>query len=177
MHPCLVVRHAAAEHAASPGLDAERELSAEGAATLARVAAGLAAAAPAPALSLTSPYARARQTAAAVAAAFGGVEVTEEPTLAAGGTPADILAALVAHCRGDAGGIAVIGHEPDLGRFASYGLAGTSRSFLSLRKGGACLLEFPALPRAGNAPLVWALDPEHLEALGARARRRDDATA
>ena len=173
MHPCLVIRHGVPEDEAATGLDADRALTSAGAASMQRVAAGLAAASPAPEAVLTSPVARARETADLVAAAFGGVPVIEEPALAAGGTAADILGALVAHCRGDTGGVALVGHEPDLGRFASYALAATSRSFVSLRKGGCCLLEFPALPRAGNATLEWALDPVHLEALAAARADRD----
>ena len=177
MHLCLVIRHGPAEESTDSGLDRERPLTAEGAAAMRRGAAGLAACTRAPEVILTSPYRRARETAEAVAEAFGGVPVREEPALAAGGTAADVLAALVACCRGDTGGFAIVGHEPDLGRFVSYALAASSRSFHALRKGGACLLEFPALPRAGNATLEWALDPVHLEAMGARVRRPRNAPA
>lgn len=177
MHLCLVIRHGAAEETADSGLDRDRPLSAQGAAAMRRIAAGIAASTEPPEIVLTSPYLRTRQTATAVADAFGGIPVREEPGLAAGSTPADIMAALVAGCRGDIGGIALVGHEPDLGRFVSYALAASSRSFHALRKGGACLLEFPALPRAGNATLEWALDPVHLEAMAPRTRHSRGATA
>lgn len=174
MHPCLVIRHGVAEEGAAGG-DRERALTAAGRASMQRYAAGFASTAPRPGCILSSPYRRARETADIVAAAFGGVPVTEEPALGAGAAPADILGALVACCRGDRGAVALIGHEPDLGRFVSYALAATSRSFHSLRQGGGCLLEFPALPRAGNATLEWAVDPVHLEALTVDHRARRDA--
>jgi phosphohistidine phosphatase len=175
MHPCLVIRHGVAEEGVDGG-DRERALTTAGRAVMQRCAAGLAATAPRPTCILSSPYRRARETADIVAAAFGGVQVIEERALGAGATPADILGALVACCRGDRGAVALIGHEPDLGRFVSYALAATSRSFHALRQGGGCLIEFPALPRAGNATLEWAVDPVHLEALAVEHEARRGAT-
>lgn len=172
MHACLVIRHGAAEERAPSGADADRALTEAGAEQMRAVAAGLAAIERPPAAVLASPYRRARQTGDIVAAAFGDVPVFEEAALASGAAAADVLAALVGRLDGDTGGLAVVGHEPDLGRFASYALAATARSFISLRKGAACLLEFPATPRAGNATLEWALDPEHLVAVAARAEAR-----
>lgn len=170
MHQCLVIRHGAAEESAVSGNDADRALTSAGIEQMRAVAAGLAAIGQPPAEVLTSPYRRARETGDIVAGAFGGVTVVEEATLASGATAADILVALAGRLDGNSGCLAVVGHEPDLGRFVSYALAATARSFVSLRKGGACLLEFPATPRAGNATLEWALDPDHLTAVGARAR-------
>jgi len=176
MHSCLVIRHGAAEDRAPSGLDADRALTPEGAEQMRAVAVGLAVAERPPAQILCSPYRRARETADAVAVAFGGIPVVEVEALQSGAAAGDMLAALAAAMRGDTGGIALVGHEPDLGRFVSYALAATARSFTSLRKGGACLLEFPATPRAGNATLEWALDPEHLVALGGRPAARSGSS-
>lgn len=166
MHPCLVIRHGAAEDVARSGLDADRALTAEGHTAMAAAAAGLTASAAPPDLILTSPYTRARQTADIVARAFRVHEVEPVDALASGATGADILAALAQRCAGSSGSFAVVGHEPDLGRFVSYALAASARGFHSLRKGSACLLEFPAMPRAGNATLEWAMEPQHLSAVG-----------
>ena len=125
-----------------------------------------------PLVVLTSPYRRTVQTAERVAAAIGGGPVEPLDELAPGAAPGTILEAVRAHCPGDRGGVAVVGHEPDLGRFVSHALAGSWRSFCALRKGAACLLEFPAVPRAGNATLEWALEPGHLLAVAAGARAR-----
>ena len=172
MHPCLVIRHGLAESDTGGGPDAGRPLSAEGAAEMEQIGAGLATLQRAPLVVLTSPYRRTVQTAERIAAAFGEVPVEPLEELAPGAAPGAILDAVSAHCPGDRGGVAVVGHEPDLGRFASYALAGSMRSFCALRKGAACLLEFPAVPRAGNATLEWALEPGHLLAIAAGARAR-----
>ena len=175
MHPCLVIRHGTAEDRAASGRDEDRELTRAGEAAIERCAGGLVLAAPAPEFILASPHLRARRTAEIVAEAFGAVEVIPEPALAPGSTPADILGALVARCSSNTGAVSLVGHEPDLGRFVSYALAATSRSFVALRTGGAMLLEFPALPRAGNATLEWALDPVHLEAMAVQPQERRNA--
>lgn len=169
MHPCLVIRHGAAEDQAASGLDADRALTAEGREVMAEVARGLAVTAPVPTVVLSSPFTRARETAGIVAQAFGDVHVEPLAALGAGATAADILAALAYRCDRPGGGFAVVGHEPDLGRFISYALAASARGFHSPRKGGASLLEFPATPRAGNATLDWAMEPRHLRAVGRQA--------
>lgn len=166
MHPCLVIRHGAAEDHGLSRLDADRALTLEGREAMGAAARGLAAITPAPGVILSSPFTRARETADIVARAFGDTEVELLDALACGAAAADILAALVQRCEGPDGGLAVVGHEPDLGRFISYALAASARGFHSPRKGGASLLEFPATPRAGNATLEWVMDPHHLRAVG-----------
>lgn len=172
MHPCLVIRHGLADSAAPGGLDAERALTEEGMAEMEQIGAGLAVLQRAPMIVLSSPYRRAMQTAEKVADAFGGLDLEPVEALAPGATPDRILQVIAAHCPGDRGGVAVIGHEPDLGRFVSFALAASTRSFCALRKGAACLLEFPAVPRAGNATLEWALEPGHLLSVAASVRAR-----
>jgi len=112
----------------------------------------------------TSPLARAIQTADHVARAFG-VEAAEElhAILPAGG-PAGVMPWLAARSKLDL--VALVGHEPQLGRLASWLLARTSSPFLQLKKGGACLLDLGARPRPGGAKLVWMLPPAQLRRLG-----------
>jgi len=45
-------------------------------------------------------------------------------------------------------------------------LTGRKPSFISLKKGAACLLEFREQPKACGAKLVWALAPSQLRQLG-----------
>lgn len=177
MHFCLVVRHGAALESAPSGLDQDRELSGAGVADMERIAVGLAAVSRRVDLVLTSPFQRARQTADIVARTLGNLPVRVEPVLASGAEPDAMLEALFACCEGQGDGIALVGHEPDLGRLISYALAGSQRSFHPLRKGGACALELPARPRAGNASLEWAMDPGHLSALAPCVRDRRGASA
>jgi phosphohistidine phosphatase len=105
-----------------------------------------------------------------VARALNGLPVQEEPALASGAAPEVVMQTLADSCENASGGIALVGHEPDLGYFISHALAASSRSFHQLRKGGACLLELPARPRAGTATLDWALDPAQARALAAGGR-------
>ncbi len=177
MHACLVIRHGAAQELGPTGRDEDRALTHDGRVDMERIAIGLAAATRPVEAVVTSPFRRAHETAVIVASALGNLPVRTEPALASGAEPEVMLAAVAAHFEGNGGGIAVVGHEPDLGRFISYALAGTTRSFHPLRKGAACLLELPALPRAGNASLEWALDPVHLRALAPCARDRRGASA
>lgn len=177
MHTCLVIRHGAAQESAPSGRDEDRALSSEGIAEIERIAVGLAAITRPVEAVVASPFRRARETGEIVAGALGNLPLYAEPALASGAEPETMLAAIAARFEGSRGGLAIVGHEPDLGRFISYALAGTTRSFHPLRKGAACLLELPALPRAGNASLEWALDPQHLRGLAPCARDRRGASA
>lgn len=172
MHPCLVIRHGFSQDAAPSGLDADRSLTPEGSEEMQQIGQGLAFLQRAPRIIVTSPYRRAVETAQQIAAAFGGVPVKTVEALAPGAAPATVLEVVAANCPGDRSSIAVVGHEPDLGRFVSHALSGSGRSYYSLRKGAACLLEFPAVPRAGNATLEWALEPGHLLAIASCLRSR-----
>ena len=64
--------------------------------------------------------------------------------------------------------VALVGHEPQLGTFAGWMCTGLQESFLSLKKGGACLLRLKADVKPGRATLVWSLAPRQLRALGSR---------
>jgi phosphohistidine phosphatase len=103
-----VVRHGRAESSA-PGGDAERRLTAEGRDGFLAHARALA-----PALRIarivTSPLARARETAALLAAAVGAA-VVEDPALAAGASSGAEVLRLGARL-GE--GTALVGHNPEL---------------------------------------------------------------
>lgn len=170
MHPCLVVRHGKAADTAPSGRDADRALTGPGIEEMERIAVALATITPPLELVLTSPFRRARQTADIVARALTDLPVQEDSALASGAAPEAMMEALVGYCQNASGGIALVGHEPDLGHLVSNALAGSTRSFHQLRKGGACLLELPAIPRAGTATLDWALDPAQLRALAPSGR-------
>jgi len=93
------------------------------------------------------------------------VEAAEElPALQPDGAPADVVPWLTARARLDV--VALVGHEPQLGRLASWLLARSTSPFLQLKKGGACLLDLGPRPRAGGARLVWMLAPAQLRRLG-----------
>ena len=163
----LLVRHAIAEErhdfARTGRDDGERPLTARGRSRMRAAARGLRAQVDGIDLLATSPLVRAAQTAKIVSEAFDGCPVEEVEVLAMG--PADAFLSwyrMVA----DTGLVAVVGHEPYLGEWASWLLAGPSADFLVFKKGGACLLEFPEGIDPGRAVLRWHLAPSQLRTLG-----------
>jgi phosphohistidine phosphatase len=163
----LVVRHGLAgdreEFAFTGRPDSERPLTKEGRVKMRRTAAGLAKTLPELDLVATSPLVRAVQTAEVVADAFGGMELTIVDELSPERAPDDLLPWLRSHDPGNV--IAVVGHEPHLGFLVGWLLTGRHESFVELKKGAACLLEFDDPPAAGGATLLWSLQPGQLRDL------------
>lgn len=162
----LVVRHAIAgdrdAYARTGRPDHERPLTDEGRKKMRANARGLRAVVPALDLLASSPFARARETAEILAAAYDGMAVTEVPALASGGSRDE----LVAWLRGQrVERAAVVGHEPDLGELIAWLATGDATPFVGLKKGGACLLACPGAPGPGHAELRWVLTPKLLRSL------------
>lgn len=167
----LLVRHAVAEdreHFARTGRDdTERPLTALGRRRVRRAAAGLMRVLPKVDTIATSPLTRAVETAVVLAGTYGIANVRELTQLSPGRPSGELLNWLKK--QSDDGAIVVVGHEPDLGRTASWLLCGIHESFLPLKKGGACLIEFDGAVEAGAAMLAWVLRPRELRRLGNRA--------
>jgi phosphohistidine phosphatase len=159
-----LVRHAIAEErgAAWPD-DSLRPLTDEGARRWRRQAAGLAAIAARPDQILTSPFARARQTADLLAAAFARKpKVVEMPALQPGVKARDVLRVLAPV--GRQASIALVGHEPGLGELAAL-LVGF-RTAPEFKKGGVARIDVAILPPPpGSGTLQWWLTPRILRAL------------
>jgi len=171
----LVVRHAIAEDRVSFGRskehdqkgDSARPLTPEGRSKMERGALGLKWMVPEVELLATSPYKRALDTAEIIADAYGGLSVERVPDLAPGGGVDRVVGWLAdRHARGV---VAIVGHEPDLSRLVCALLVAANGPFLELRKGAACLLEFPGAVATGAATLDWFLGPKHLRRLAERA--------
>ena len=163
----LVIRHALArdkaEFSRTGKPDSLRPLVAEGRAKMHKAAKGLLALVPEIELLATSPFVRAAQTADIVSKRFR-VKAVIVPDLAANRRPKDLLPWLKAQGSKDV--VAIVGHEPYIGWLASLLLSGSEASFLELRKGGACLLEFTRAIAPGRARLLWALTCSQLRRLG-----------
>lgn len=102
---------------------------------------------------ISSPLLRARQTAQILADALGRERwVVDAGVLAPGLEQAALWTYLNEHYA-KASNIALIGHEPDLGRLASRLLTGGENLTLRLRKAGVCWLEFPE-GQNGNGSLA-----------------------
>jgi phosphohistidine phosphatase len=166
----LLIRHAIAEerdHFARTGRsDDDRPLTDKGRRRMRLAAKGLRALIEEIDLLTTSPLIRAAETADIVSEEFGGTPVEEIEMLAMG--PADAFLSWY-RTVADMGLVAVVGHEPYLGEWASWLLAGPAADFMVFKKGGACLLEFPDRIDPGRAVLQWHLAPAHLRTLGGRA--------
>jgi len=80
-----------------------------------------------------------------------------------GGSPQELLA-LLARTRGQR--LAVIGHQPDLGRLIASCLPGSAASAaFELRKMAVALIAFHGSPRVGQGELHWLVPPKLLRAI------------
>ncbi len=172
MTPCIaLVRHALAADAEPGQSDAERALTDEGRKRARKAAKGLCAVVAALPRIAHSPLPRAVESAAILAAAYTpSGTLVELPALAPGGDPEAVFRWLRDHHDGHPW-IALVGHEPDLGRWAALALSGAAGDYLPLKKSGVCLLEMPGGLEPGGGRLVAHLPPRLLRDL---ASRRDD---
>jgi phosphohistidine phosphatase len=163
----LLVRHGQAGKA-DPGKypdDDLRPLTPKGRKAFKKAAKGLRAQAADPALILTSPVLRARQTADLLADGLGLKEksIRALPELHHAVPPAKALARLARLRLPRA--VAIVGHEPWLGEFLSLMIAGGARSARTeLDKGGAALVRADS-PAKGGGVLVWLMTREQLASL------------
>ena len=121
----ILWRHAEAEEGEN---DLARELTPKGEKQAARVAEWLLQRLPAKFTLISSPAARAQQTAAAL-----GVPVKTVKDVAPGAAVSAILKA--ANWPEQKGSVVLVGHQPDLGRAAAFLLAG-AQTEVSIKKGG-----------------------------------------
>ena len=156
----VLIRHARAEERALLKRDHTRALTVDGRRRMRKAARGLHILLPGLSQIATSPLTRARQTAAIVAEARDDIDVTLLPALAPGEPARAVLVWLRAQ-PADAT-LALVGHEPDLGRFAAWLLSGRATGFVQFKKGAAALIEFSGAPAAGNGTLVWLLTAAQL---------------
>jgi phosphohistidine phosphatase len=159
----LVVRHAIAFER-SPARwpdDAERPLTPEGTERARKAAEGLKRIGAPPARVLASPLRRAQETASILTRFAGWPEATVCVQLLPGAAPEELLA-LLARDRS----LAVVGHEPAVGRLIAACLpGGAGAAAFEMKKMGVALLEFPGAARAGRGRLVWLLPPKILRAV------------
>jgi phosphohistidine phosphatase len=164
----LVVRHAAAEDkdefARAGRSDDLRPLTADGKRDMREAARGLRNVVPKLDLLATSPLVRAIETAEIVGAVYEREHVVIDE-LRPESRYDDLARWARQHATKEV--VAVVGHEPHLSGLASWLLAGSSRSFIDLKKGAACLLEIEDTA-AASAMLLWSVTPRQLRGLGRR---------
>jgi phosphohistidine phosphatase len=165
MH-CVLFRHGiAVQREEWKGNDAARPLSEKGAKRTRQAVRGLLSLGVMPTHLLTSPLARAHETARVVQETFGGkltVKLCDELLPDA---PPDKIVPLL-HALPLSACAICVGHEPHLGEAAGLLLFGKPVAGLSLKKAGACLIDLPAAIKAGRGRLLWWLTPGQLRLLG-----------
>ena len=164
-----LMRHGIALQADDPAgtLDADRPLSSKGIKRTRKIARGMRRLGLSFDALLTSPLARARQTADLVATVLGAEALVEEISgLSPESTVEHLLFGLTRyHDRND---VLLVGHEPLLSNSVSHLLGGKSaRNTLNMefKKGGLCRVEIDALPLAAPGKLHWLLTPKQLRCI------------
>lgn len=163
MPTLYLVRHAIAEER-GPDYpdDTKRPLTRRGRERMRRGVAGFRALRPGVELILTSPLVRAVQTAEILSLGLDDAPIEALPALAPGHSPRQVAQALAEASQVDV--IAVVGHEPDLGKLAAWLIA--SRRPLPFRKGGMARIDVKSLPPAQNGTLIWHATPRLLRSIG-----------
>jgi phosphohistidine phosphatase len=113
-------------------------------------------------LILSSPYARARQTAEIIAESFNA---RKKPTFAECLTPGGSSKKLVELLNGfdpPPENVLLVGHEPYLSELISRLVSGDTRPSVTMKKGGLCKLAVESLQHGRCASLEWLLTPKQM---------------
>ncbi|MER3416880.1 MAG: phosphohistidine phosphatase SixA [Gemmataceae bacterium] len=156
-----LIRHAEAVSAQElPGDDAARSLTAEGKEQARRAGYWLRRLGIALDAVYTSPLLRAQQTAEvlyqALAASADRVPIVECPALAPGGKPKQVAKFLRKQPLTQ---VALIGHEPDLGRLTGWWIGSRKLRCVYAKAGIGCI-QFDGAPDKGAGTLLWLARPE-----------------
>ncbi len=164
----LIIRHAIAfEHDRRRWRDdAARPLSPAGIRRARKAAAGLKQFSRTPNRLLTSPLARARQTAQILTDVAGWPRAEEVRELA----PEERGTALLNLLRNESGQlVAVVGHQPGLGQLLSACLLADDRDLrIDFKKNAVACVSFDGPPKAGRAALKWLATPRMLRGFRSR---------
>jgi phosphohistidine phosphatase len=159
-----ILRHGIAEDLSKTGADSDRQLTPEGRRKTAETARALAALGVEFDKVLSSPYARAWQTAEIVVEELGCPKLLVRCEELASGEP---MKALLAELReATCASLLIVGHEPDLSRLISVLLCGTPNLAITMKKGGLARLSFGGRILPAEGRLDWLLAPKHLGRLG-----------
>jgi len=114
---------------------------------------------------ITSPLARAKETAEIVAKVVApNAPLTECEALAPGGSLQGLLSLLAQHA--DRTRVLLVGHEPDLSLLAGHLMGAGAKANLGFKKGGCCLIRLTEVPPRSAGELVWWATPRLLRKLG-----------
>jgi phosphohistidine phosphatase len=161
-----LLRHGIAEPRKANGAseDADRKLTDEGRSKLAKAAKGLDRLGAEFDWIVTSPLARALETAQIVAATMKSPAHVECCAALRPGEPAEKLLAYLKK-KPEMRNVLLVGHEPDLSLLAADWVGADAGANFEMKKGGCCLIECDRLPEHTPGRLVWWLPPRVLRAL------------
>jgi phosphohistidine phosphatase len=111
---------------------------------------------------LSSPFARAWQTAEILLQVGLSNRLEVADYLAPAGEMSAWLDWLLTWKTGSQGTLALVGHEPDLSRWAEILLWGEYKGVITLKKAGVIGLAVPDSEPVGNASLFWLTPPRLL---------------
>ncbi len=158
-----ILRHGIAEDGKPGQSDADRALTAEGKKKLREALKALRRAGVSPDLILSSPYRRARETAAVAASIFGYQgDVVETRALTPLSSPEDVWSQLRTHKNKDR--VLISGHEPLLSTFIAYLLDAPSLT-IDLKKGSMVRIDIEVLGPRPRALLRWMVVPRLFQKL------------
>lgn len=160
-----IVRHAIAVPPGTRGIpEDERPLTDDGVRKMKEAAEGLGRLKARPALILSSPLRRARQTAEIlqdVLASRTALEVTD--SLAPAGKRSGLYAEILARASLDS--LMIVGHQPSLGQIAGEIVWGSADCFVEFKKGGACAIDLEQEGPPPRGSLLWLMTPSALRKL------------
>lgn len=161
-----IMRHGlAAERSVTTVMeDAKRPLTPEGKQKMREIAAGLIRAGLEADWIVSSPLARAVETAEIVADAQESkppLDLCE--ALRPGGDPEALVTFLAK--RSNRRRVLVVGHEPDLGQLAARLIGAGRNANMPMKKGGCCLISFTTFPPKSPGRLMWWLPPRVMRKL------------
>jgi phosphohistidine phosphatase len=156
-----VMRHGIAEEVSSSGRDRDRVLTREGTDRTCEAAKALRKLGIEFDAILSSPYARAWQTAELVASELDCKRVLRPvDALSSESTASKAAKSLVTETARSAS-VLVVGHEPILSELISLLLSGSPNLAIALKKGAVCKLTC-VRPEPGGCRLDWLLPPKYL---------------
>jgi phosphohistidine phosphatase len=170
-----IIRHAISVDEGTPGYesDSERPLTDKGRKKMRQIARGLRSLGVEFDLVLSSPYARARETAEILADIYRmRKKITFTENLIPLGNPELLIGEINESCSVDS--IALVGHEPHLSTLIGILIAENAKLDITLKKGGVCYLSADNLHhREHCATLEWLLTPGILTEIGEKQEAHD----
>jgi len=160
-----IVRHAIAAPRGSAGVrDEERSLTPEGVRKMQQAAAGLNRLGVRPGVILTSPLARAVETAEILRRALeSDAEIKIVPALSPGAARDEVYEQIRRYRKLEQ--LTLVGHQPSLGELAGAIAWGSADHFVELKKGAACAIEIERVLPEPRGALLFLLPPSVLREL------------